>query len=37
VGEKVGLGFKAPAVTLFDETTGRALRSELNEEVLANG
>ncbi|WP_299916110.1 ABC transporter ATP-binding protein [uncultured Roseobacter sp.] len=37
VGEKVGLGFKPEAVTLFDETSGRALRSELNNEVLSHG
>ncbi len=37
VGEKVGLGFDAATVTLFDEKTGRALRSELNDEVLAHG
>ncbi|MEM8980046.1 MAG: ABC transporter ATP-binding protein [Pseudomonadota bacterium] len=37
VGEKIGLSFEAPRVTLFDETTGRALRSELNEGVLAHG
>lgn len=37
VGEKLGLGFKGEAVTLFDETTGRALRSELNEGVVAHG
>ena len=34
VGEKVGLGFQSDAVTLFDEKTGRALRSELNKEVI---
>ncbi|MEM6340338.1 MAG: ABC transporter ATP-binding protein [Pseudomonadota bacterium] len=37
VGEKVGLSFQAPKVTLFDEATGKALRSELNHEVLAHG
>lgn len=37
VGEKVGLGFQSDAVTLFDETSGRALRSVLNHEVLING
>lgn len=37
VGEKVGLSFQAPSVTLFDKATGQALRSELNEGVLANG
>lgn len=37
VGEKVGLGFEAPKITLFEETGGRALRSRLNTEVLAHG
>ena len=37
VGETVGLTFEAPKVTLFDTATGLALRSELNNEVLANG
>ena len=37
VGEKVGLRFEAPKITLFDEASGRALRSELNEGVLAHG
>jgi len=37
VGDKVGLAFKAASITLFDETSGRALRSELNHGVLANG
>ncbi|WP_436398336.1 ABC transporter ATP-binding protein [Roseobacter sp. S98] len=36
-GEKVGLGFNAETITLFDETSGRALRSELNNGVLSNG
>ena len=36
-GEAVGLTFKSETVTLFDETTGRALRSSLNEEVLGHG
>ena len=36
-GEKVGLGFEAPKITLFDESTGRALVSALNEGVLAHG
>ena len=36
-GEKVGLNFEAPKITLFDEGTGLALRSELNEGVLAHG
>ncbi len=37
VGEKVGLSFNPGTITLFDEATGRALRSELNDEVLAHG
>ncbi|MFK7835507.1 MAG: ABC transporter ATP-binding protein [Sulfitobacter sp.] len=37
VGEKVGLGFEAPKITLFDEASGLALRSELNEGVLSHG
>lgn len=37
VGERIGLTFKSDAVTLFEENTGRALRSELNDEVLSNG
>jgi multiple sugar transport system ATP-binding protein len=37
VGENVALNFEAPKITLFDETTGLALRSSLNHEVLAHG
>jgi multiple sugar transport system ATP-binding protein len=37
VGEKVALNFEAPKITLFDETTGLALRSSLNHEVFAHG
>ena len=37
VGEKIGLGFKGEAVTLFDHATGRALRSELNEGIVTHG
>ena len=37
VGETVGLEFYGRTVTLFDSQTGRALRSELNEGVLAHG
>jgi multiple sugar transport system ATP-binding protein len=37
VGEKVGLGFDPRKITLFDETSGLALRSELNNEVLSRG
>ncbi|MEM5582677.1 MULTISPECIES: ABC transporter ATP-binding protein [unclassified Roseibium] len=35
-GETVGLDFNGPSVTLFDNQSGRALRSELNEGVLAH-
>ena len=37
VGETVGLEFDEKTVTLFDNQTGRALRSDLNEGVLAHG
>jgi len=37
VGESVGLSFKSQTLTLFDRASGRAIRSELNEGVLANG
>ena len=37
VGEKVALDFKADAVTLFDEASGRAILSDLNKEVLVHG
>jgi multiple sugar transport system ATP-binding protein len=37
VGETVGLEFNGKTITLFDNQTGRALRSELNEGVLAHG
>lgn len=37
VGETVGLNFKARTVTLFDAISGHALRSELNDKVLAHG
>jgi multiple sugar transport system ATP-binding protein len=37
VGEQVGLDFTASTITLFDAHTGRALRSALNEKVLAHG
>ncbi|MEM9733388.1 MAG: ABC transporter ATP-binding protein [Pseudomonadota bacterium] len=37
VGEKVGLAFEAPKITLFDEMSGHALRSQLNRGVLAHG
>ncbi len=37
VGEKVGLNFEAPKVTLFDASNGLALLSELNQGVLSHG
>lgn len=37
VGEKVGLDFVSQTVTLFQEETGRALRSALNEGGLGHG
>jgi multiple sugar transport system ATP-binding protein len=37
VGETVGLEFDAKTITVFDNQSGRALRSELNEGVLAHG
>ncbi|WP_299150843.1 ABC transporter ATP-binding protein [uncultured Tateyamaria sp.] len=37
VGETVGLSFEGPKITLFDKASGQALRSELNEKVLAHG
>ena len=37
VGEKVGLDFRSSTVTLFDQSTGRALRSSLNEGALNDG
>ena len=37
VGEQVGLSFNPRTVTLFDAGSGQALRSELNDEVLAHG
>ena len=36
-GETVGLEFNGATVTLFDELSGQALRSELNEGVLSRG
>ena len=36
-GETVGLDFNGATVTLFDNQSGRALRSDLNEGVLAHG
>ena len=37
VGESVGLEFKTSTITLFDQLNGRAICSELNEEVLHRG
>ena len=37
VGEKIGLGFNAQTITLFDQASGHALRSDLNERVLSHG
>lgn len=37
VGETIGLQFDEKHVTLFDNQTGKALRSALNEGVLAHG
>ncbi len=36
VGDSVALGFEGSTITMFD-TNGRALRSELNEGVIAHG
>ena len=36
-GESVGVDFNGATVTLFDNQTGRALRSDLNEGVVQNG
>jgi len=37
VGELVGLDFNPRTITLFDNQSGRALRSDLNEGVLSHG
>ena len=37
IGEKVGLKVNAETVTIFDRSSGRALRSALNEGVLNDG
>jgi len=37
VGENVGIAFRSENVTLFERSSGRALRSALNEEVLTHG
>ncbi|WP_171102459.1 ABC transporter ATP-binding protein [Ruegeria sp. HKCCD7255] len=36
-GDLVGLDFRSPTVTLFEKSSGRALRSVLNDEVLGDG
>ena len=37
VGDQIGVSFNTPTITLFDHSTGQAIRSELNEEALHNG
>ncbi|MEM9602195.1 MAG: ABC transporter ATP-binding protein [Pseudomonadota bacterium] len=37
VGDTTGLAINAETVTLFDQASGRALRSALNEDVLSRG
>ena len=37
VGETVGLDFNASTVTLFENQSGHAIRSDLNEGVLSHG
>ncbi len=37
VGETVGLAFNGATLSLFDNQTGRALRTDLNEGVLSHG
>ncbi|MFT7595334.1 MAG: multiple sugar transport system ATP-binding protein [Paracoccaceae bacterium] len=37
VGDNVGLEFHGDTVTLFDNQSGRALKSDLNEGVLSHG
>lgn len=37
VGDRVGLAFDSRCVSMFDVATGRALRSELNCEVVPSG
>ena len=36
-GDQVGLGFEAETITLFEESSGNAITSELNSEVLNRG
>ena len=37
IGEQVGIGFESETITLFDESSGKAIVSELNNEVLSGG
>jgi multiple sugar transport system ATP-binding protein len=37
VGEQIGLSFLSETITVFDQKSGQALRSELNDEVLSHG
>jgi len=37
VGENVGFSFNADAVSLFDKSTGKAIRSRLNDGVFSHG
>lgn len=37
VGDSVGIEFNARTITLFDQSSGRAIRSELNEGALRHG
>jgi multiple sugar transport system ATP-binding protein len=37
MGDKIGLDFDADTITLFEESSGRAIVSELNREVLDRG
>ncbi|OED37257.1 ABC transporter ATP-binding protein [Chromatiales bacterium (ex Bugula neritina AB1)] len=37
VGDQVALGFRARTITLFDRSSGSALRSSLNDGMLAHG
>jgi multiple sugar transport system ATP-binding protein len=36
-GEQVGLSFESETITLFEESSGKAITSVLNHEVLNNG
>lgn len=37
VGDQVGIAFTADTITLFEKDSGAAIRSDLNDEVLAHG